>query len=247
MRLQIKTTNQKTLVIEIEENKTVFDLKTELSHYADVGINPEQQKLVYAGRVMDDEQELSSYNIDQRKYLVVLKTHAIAKLETASSPTEQEATAKMSKLSTECVQNVGAKDDAKPNETETLVTRIIAMGYDEAEVRQALAASFNNPERAIEYLIEGIPSTSARNDSNYLEDADDSELSQYINNAYMNNLSQSLSHNPQDVDAIINMLGCDDPTLLNVIAENQEHLLNLLLNEDEAAKDDDDKSQHDEA
>jgi len=56
----------------------------------------------------------------------------------------------------------GASALVPPNQLSTAVQNLMNMGFPEPECRAALAAAFNNPDRAVEYLINGIPDSARR-------------------------------------------------------------------------------------
>ncbi|XP_065366362.1 UV excision repair protein RAD23 homolog B-like [Calliphora vicina] len=225
MKLTIKTLDQKTFYVEFDDTKTVWDLKAHLQKMPEVGVQPELQQLIYAGRVLDNDNVLKTYSIDERKFLVVMAKKLpaaaaatttpaataaapqpaakaaepdVAKTTTTSSKSSEQSTASATTAASASQPKTEEKAPEKEKETpaatatavstgtttesraplpplgignvldvldisptaaanEDMVREIMSMGYPESEVRRALMASFNNPDRAIEYLIEGIP------------------------------------------------------------------------------------------
>lgn len=82
MKLTIKNLDQKSFVIDTYGLKSVFDLKRKLYNVAVTNLLPEQQQLLYAGRVLKDCKLLSSYSIDERKFLLVMARKPWRKLNT---------------------------------------------------------------------------------------------------------------------------------------------------------------------
>lgn len=272
MKLQIKTLNQKSLVIDIEDTKTVYELKQELSLYPDIGVKPELQKLIYSGKILENDEKLSIYNIDVKKFLVIMilkqplvVTPKAAEPQKTESKREQPVTSKQEEKKVE--DKPKAKEENKPktttpaatesgtelrtpttpatpadDKTNELVTQIMSMGYPENEVRKALKASFNNPERAVEFLIEGIPATPEVEEySEENEDNLNTPFDELLRNDPMyQTLRSTLQRQPELLDAAIQRIGETNPSFLNLISENQAEFLSMLLEDDFDYLNDDD-------
>ncbi|MBN3272981.1 RD23B protein, partial [Polyodon spathula] len=162
------------------------------------------QKLIYAGKILNDDTALKEYKIDEKNFVVVMVTKPATATSTTPSSTTSSTSAPAptpvtpaAPAASETVPASAAREE-KPTETgdnkpvttaapvtsplgtsslsanvnifeeatsalvtgqsyENMVSEIMSMGYEREQVVAALRASFNNPDRAVEYLLTGIP------------------------------------------------------------------------------------------
>lgn len=241
---------------------------------------------------MDDEKTVESYNIDIKKFIVVMvkKPEIIKsdiKPETVTSESSKTTTTPSPNITVSSSKSIDKESDVKIDQTtatttssqlsssgsstttitstetpaltsvvtaesallmgdeyNTMVQNIVEMGYCRELVEQALRASFNNPDRAVEYLISGIPESgyneqeldpsaaavgaNLEGSGRGIADGDEDPLAFLRSQPQFQQMRTVIQQNPELLNAVLQQIGQTNPALLQLISENQEAFVNML-------------------
>lgn len=327
MQVTLKTLQQQTFKIDIDPEETVKALKEKIESEKGKDAFPVAgQKLIYAGKILNDDTALKEYKIDEKNFVVVMVTKPKAVTTPAPTTTQQSNAATTTTVSSSTApaaaqaptptpalaptptpasvtpastaassepapasatkqENPAEKPAEAPVATsptssdstsgdssrsnlfedatsalvtgqsyENMVTEIMSMGYEREQVIAALRASFNNPDRAVEYLLMGIPgdresqavvdpppaattgppqssvaAAAATTTATTTTTSSGGHPLEFLRNQpQFQQMRQIIQQNPSLLPALLQQIGRENPQLLQQISQHQEHFIQML-------------------
>ncbi|KAL1529601.1 hypothetical protein AB1Y20_000548 [Prymnesium parvum] len=166
MKCKLKTLKGDAFEVDVEGGtlvKAVKDMAAASEHGVKGGWEAEGIKLIFQGKVLEDTKDLAHYSIGDGDFMVVMAAKpkkpaaapaepAAAEAAPAPAPAEQPA-AQPTPTPLPAAQ---ARSEFSA-EAQAAIDNLVDMGYARPHVQAAMLAAFMNPDRAVQYLEEGLP------------------------------------------------------------------------------------------
>ncbi|KAJ5872245.1 uncharacterized protein N7529_004598 [Penicillium soppii] len=200
MKLTFKDLKQEKFVIDVEPSETVREVKVKIAQEKGE-YEAERMKVIYSGKILQDDKTVESYNIQEKDFLVCLpskqpKAPAAASQvpstpaprapvsTPAAPPAPQAAAAPPTSAAPATPSPAGAAQTGPAfgdpsalsmgSAAEGAVAQMEAMGFARTDIERAMRAAFFNPDRAIEYLLTGIPDNIQEQQQQQRQEAEES-------------------------------------------------------------------------
>ncbi|EEB05916.1 Rad23 Rhp23 [Schizosaccharomyces japonicus yFS275] len=184
MQLTFKNLQQQKFVVpDVDPKTTVLEVKQKIKEQQ--GYEVERQKLIYSGRILADDKTVEEYDIKEKDFIVCMVSRAPASKVKTEQKTEEkkQSTTESTPLNTTSTSPKTPAPESVPEQTQpaavaaaptaapivgdsslvlgaqrnAVIDNMVEMGYERSQVELAMRAAFNNPDRAVEYLLNGIP------------------------------------------------------------------------------------------
>lgn len=288
MQITIKTLQNSVFKIESELDVDVANLKQKIEEQNKDQYPVDRQKLIYQGKILEDEKLLSDYNLTEKGFIVLMivkpkpkpaETPKPAEEPKAETSTETASTATTATETTPAPATTPAVSQTAPESTpatapasatpatttptatpaatpaappnpfsEELINNITVMGFPRDQVVAALRAAFGNPDRAVEYLMNGIPEHLTREQapapaaqsapaaaatpaSNPTPTSNMSTFDRIRQEPQFQQIRQIIRTNPHLLEQFIQQMSRENPELFRDITAHQEEFIQML-NED---------------
>lgn len=287
MQITIKTLQNSVFKIESELDVDVANLKKKIEEQNKDQYPVDRQKLIYQGKILEDEKQLSDYNLTEKGFIVLMivkpkpkaaeapkpaeEPKAETSMETASTATTEttpapartpavsqtapgsapEATAAPTTPATTTPTATPVTPAAPPANpfSDELINNITVMGFPRDQVVASLRAAFGNPDRAVEYLMNGIPENLTREQapaqsagaqpavaatpptSNPTPTSNMSTFDRIRQEPQFQQIRQIIRTNPHLLEQFIQQMSRENPELFRDITAHQEEFIQII-NED---------------
>lgn len=276
MKITIKTIKGEVFPIEVEASNKISEVKQKLQD--EKGLDASAQKLILRGKNAEDGSTLEELGVKEGDFMVVMVSKKPAAQPQAQptqpekkEPETQSTTQTQAQPTTQTqpqAQPTGQAQGSQPaggdssllfgDALNKTISDICEMGFEREQVVKAMKAAYNNADRAIEYLFNGIPEQhelppqaaggQAGHGGAGLGGAGagaGAGVGAGVGGGDPNQVLENLRHdpsfqqiravirnNPQMLQSILSVIAQNNPQLFQTITQNQEAFTKLLLEGD---------------
>ncbi|XP_040976710.1 UV excision repair protein RAD23 homolog B isoform X5 [Aquila chrysaetos chrysaetos] len=232
MQITLKTLQQQTFRIDIDPEETVKALKEKIESERGKDAFPVAgQKLIYAGKILNDDTALKEYKIDEKNFVVVMVT----KPKAAAGATQQsDATTTMTSTA------AAPAPLTAPSPADPVPAAVPPPPAPDAVAYESAPVSAPEEEKTAEKTPEAPAAVSASSTdsttgdtsrSNLFEDAISAlghPLEFLRHQPQFQQMRQIIQQNPSLLPALLQQIGRENPQLLQQISQHQEHFIHML-------------------